>query len=218
MPINDKRTDTSAFIKSGTEQLFQGGKLGVQSIGKLAGVFVLFAVTNLVLLGVLYYQTGVSGGILGGLLGCLFTAYAVHRTYCVVLISAAKFVYVRSSPLFHKICMRIIEHASELDVNEKKREQVIDFSYMMSEQFGNRCPLLIRSGISLLLSRIPMTGMLSDMEQIIASGNREQAGIMLFEKVDHYVHKSIFETNTMKYFFWLLPTNVLLLLGIGMVL
>jgi len=197
--------------------LQEGGQHGVQSIAKVIGVFLLFVTTNLLLFGFLIYKSGVGGGLFAALFGFLFTIYATYRAYSVVKINTAKFVYTHATPLFQRICTRIIERATLLyDTNAGTVEQVVALPTMLDEQFGNRCPRLIHKGVSLLLSRIPVTEILGSMKQNIASVDKDQAGRMLFERIDDYI-QSIFERYSMKYVFWLLPVNVLLLLGIGIV-
>lgn len=209
--------------------LWHGGKYGARSAGKFIGVLALFAVTNLGLFAFFLYRLfayGYSHGDLswvlaGVLLGILFTAYAVYRAYFVVLVDTSKFVYDRSTPLFRRICTQIVGHARELydskhDIGGRKLDQVIDFSSLVSEQYGKRCPRLVRNGISFLLTRIPVVGMLFELKQVITDGDREQAGIMLYDKVDRYLHESVFEPNNMRFVFWLLPINVVALIVFGM--
>jgi hypothetical protein len=204
--------------KIAAEMLLHSGKHIAVSTGKLAGVLVLFVLTNLLLSVFLFYHAGLFGKLVGVPLGFAFMIYAVIRAYTVVRIDTARAVYDQFlTPLLRQTCTQITERASQLDTNGKTQDQVTDFLSALPEQFGNRCPRLIRNGISFLLSRIPVSEILSNMEQTISNGNQEQAGKMLFDNINGYVHKSIFQQNKLSAVFWILLANVLSLLLIGII-
>lgn len=211
--------------------LLHSGKHGVRSVSKFIGVLALFIITNLCLFLFLLYRLFAYGyshdelawGIAGVLIGVLFTVYAGYRAYFVVLVDTAKFVYDRSTPLFQGICTRIVGHAFELynaklDTGGKKLEQIIDYSSLLTEQFGKRCPRTIQRGISFLLARIPVVGMLLELKQVITDGDQERAGMMLHEKIDRYLHESLFEPTNMRFAFWLLPLNIIALIAFGTIM
>lgn len=211
--------------------LLHGGKFGVRNAGKFGIVILLFAITNLFLFGfVLYrlfaysYSHQELGWTLAAmLLGIIITIYAGYRMYFVVLTDMAKFIYSHSTPLFQEICATIVDHSSELytkkiDADGKKLAHVIDFSTLLSEQYDNRCPRLIKRGILFLLTQIPVIEMLVGIKEVIADGERDQAKKILFQSIDRYLHKSIFNANNIHFIYWLLPINFVGVTTIGMIL
>jgi len=192
--------------------LREGSKIGLGSVGRLCGILLLFCTVNLLLLGYAIYKWNIGAIALVMILGLLCTAYAGKRTYLIVILDLAKLVYKNTSPLFHIICAQIVEHISKF--REKQAiniqiEKVINVQKIIEDKLG-KVPRIITNSVSFVLKQIPITNMLSDIQNVFVSGDKEQATAFLHEKIDKYVEESIFCKNTITWIFWLLPLNVII--------
>lgn len=237
MSNNDDDQLTALMRLSGhpLRLLREGGKLGLGSVSRLVAILALFVSVNLILFGYAAYKllwvaySHSNAGILFFLivLGTAFTAYAGYRAYFGVVLDIAKFVYGNSSPLFHSICGQIVDHASEfyskhssgvqsgmakIDPDGKNIAKIIDLQKIMTEKYG-KAPRLVRGGVSFVLNRLPIVGMLLELKDVlVADDGKTKATDLLHHKIDRYVEESIFSQNTIRWVFWLLPLNVLAVL------
>ncbi len=206
--------------------LREGGKRGLGSVGRLLGIMLLFGGINVLLFGyaayrllwLAYSHQNVGTFVVSICLGLLCLAYAGYRAYFGVVLDLAKFVYQNASPLFHTICGRIVDHASELMTNRsatamdgKMMGKMVDVKNIMAEKYG-KAPRVLQNSVSFILKRIPIAGMLFEMKDVLTPDGKEKATEMLHQRIDRYVEESLFSQNTISWIFWLLPVNVIVLL------
>lgn len=200
--------------------LREGGRSGLKNVGRLIAVLLLFGFVNLGLsvyaayrlFWIDYLHQNIAWFLLILLSATLWSAYAAYRAYCNVLLDVAGIVYRRSSPFIALVCRRLVEHASEFLAaghgKERHIGKIIHLQQLISEQFG-RTPRFIRSALMFVFRRIPVLGMLIDLQDTISGGEKERAIALLHEKVDLYVEESIFSRNTFFWIYWLLPVDIL---------
>ncbi|MDR3197224.1 MAG: hypothetical protein LBU34_05075 [Planctomycetaceae bacterium] len=234
VPNQDKFILLIQLLKHPFQLFWEGSKLGFNSVGRLIGIIFLFSLVNIMLFGYAAYKllwqsySFYNIGILVWLiiLGLLFTAYAGYRAYSGVVLDLAKFIYQNASPLFHTICERIIDHASEfydkhsgivqnnivkIDPDGKKIEKIINIQQIITEQYG-KVPKNIRNSVSFVLKQLPIVNMLFDLKDVLMLEGKEKATDLLHQKIDRYVEDSIFSRNTTFWILWLLPLNIIVLL------
>jgi hypothetical protein len=205
---NENKLSTLMQLSGSPLQLLRnGGKVGLSGIGRLAGIILLFGFVNLLLLIIALYKQNYAAGGLVLLLGLFCTIYAGKRAYFGIILDLAKFIYQNASPLFRAICEQIVEQAGKVSGNGRV-EDIINVKKLIEEKLG-KAPAIICKGVSLILKRLPIANMLSDMQNVLATESKERAAALLHQKIDKYVEESIFSKNTISWLFWLLPLNVI---------
>jgi len=214
MDNNNKLAFLVQLSEHPLQLLRNGGKVGLSGFGRLIGILLLFSIVNLLLLVYAIYKQNIIACILVVIIGLLCTVYAGKRAYLGIIFDLTKYIYQNASSLFHVICEQIIDQASKFSGKQSgnvRVENIINVQKIIEDKLG-KAPRIICKGISLLLKRLPIADMLSDLQNVITSEGKERVAVLLHQKIDKYVEESIFSRNTISWIFWLLPLNVIVLL------
>lgn len=200
----------------------QGGKLGVTGIKRFIQVVILFSLVNSLLFVygfVRIISTGVGTEkfivlLVVALLGIGTTAYVAYRAYQYAAIDVMRVVYENMSGLFQKICAIIIDKVwaifqDKTKLNNKQLEKAINIGEIVNEQY-KKMPRLLKRGITLVLSKVPVVGTLMTLRNELVEGGKEKASHKLFEKMDGFIG-TFFKANNIHWVWWLLPLNIVVM-------
>jgi hypothetical protein len=203
--------------------IVEGGKFGIKSIKKFFGIIALFAITNTILF---FYSIVCSFStpftfsklffvLLVFLIGLGITIYSGYRAYQIVILDTLMVVYKNLTPHFQKASALIVEKAASMlkanaNLKEGQLTKVIDVGQMINQHYS-KSPALLRKGITMILNRIPLLKILTEIKGDILSGNKAQASVKLYTKLDEFITDTIFGNNNTKWVWWLLPLNILIL-------
>ncbi|MEZ5174117.1 MAG: hypothetical protein R2850_11575 [Bacteroidia bacterium] len=202
----------------------EGGKLGVKGIKRFFLVLFLFAITNLFLLLYSVIRVVMSGFempklvivILVLLIGIGFTAYAAYRVYQFVMIDAMRVIYGNMTSFFKNLSQTIIEKAASIiqgktEITDQKLIEALDFGKMIQSKYKN-APGILKKGITMILKRIPFTGIITLLKTDISDGRLDDASARLYSEMDGFITTTIFGNNNTRWVWWLLPLNIVALL------
>lgn len=197
------------------------GKYGVKGVKYFALVIILFGLGNLVtFLYSLYRFIGVEKGtseimIFAGIfvVGIIFTVLACYLTYKYLMLDGIHLVYKQMEPLVRKICSVVMNKLGTKAVDkesETKMDKVFNTQDLIEDIYGTKVPRPVRWGIAFVIDQIPFVSLLSEVKNARKNETTEEASEYFYQKVDHYIVSMIFETNTMKWIYWLLPLNMII--------
>ena len=225
IPIG-KAEDTNAVLEilnRPWKLIKEGGKLGINGIKHFFIVFFLFTTVNIILfvyalnrLFIVDFELSkIPYVVLIFVLGLLTTLYALRRAYQYILIDTIRVIYENLSSLFHKITDYIIDKVEdtfdvEVDLSESKLTKALDFGIVINSTY-DKIPKFLRKGIIRVLNKVPFVGMLIDLKEDLMKGNKVEASMKLYDKMDGFIGETIFEDNNTKWIWWLLPLNILIL-------
>lgn len=204
--------------------LLNGGQYGVGSLKRFFGVVVLFCITNVLLFFyalIRLFMGGVEGskmtylGLL--LLLCIgICVYVAYRMYQYVILNVMEMIFNNLKGLFQKLCSLMIDKAEGLwnakaGTSGAALRQAINFEDLLNNRFV-RMPRILRKGLSMVLSKVPLLGMLADLENEILGGGKEAASQRLYEKMNQFVVDTIFANNDTKWVWWMLPLNIVIVI------
>ena len=150
------------------------------------------------------------------IVGILFTVFAIYKAYQFVLVEIFGYAYQQSSGLFHKLSDLIVENSEKIlnkSSNNKSVAQAIDYAGVLKEKF-ERTPKFLSKAVAFLLNRVPLLGMVKNVQSEIAQGNKEAASAQLYGEMDTFISQNIFGSNNTKWVYWLLPLNIIVMLAI----
>ncbi len=203
----------------------EGGKLGVNGVKRFSTVLFLFGGANTILfiysLSRLFASEFEFSKLLMVLLvlivGLGITLFSAYRTYQYVLIDTLRVIYENLSSFFQKVSESVIDKVEDkfkgkVDLTDNQLTKAMDFGKMVNTKY-RRTPKFLRRSIVMVLNKIPFVGMLLDVKDDIAQGNKVQASAKLYNKMDGFISNTIFGSNNTRWVWWLLPLNI-----IGMVI
>jgi hypothetical protein len=143
------------------------------------------------------------------------TIYAAYRTYHYVIIDTLRVIYENLSSLFKKIAALIIDKVAGLferkkEVSEDQLTKALDFKKMVNSKF-QIVPNFLRKGIIRILYKIPFVGMILEVKDDIKKGNKAEASVKLYTKMDNFITEYIFGSNNTNWVWWVLPANIIVL-------
>jgi hypothetical protein len=218
----EKANKLSELMDHPWQLITQGGKLGVTGIKRFILIFILFSFVNSVLFIyglVQFITTGASPNklvilLVLALLGVGATAYAAYRAYQYAFIDVVRVIYENMSGFFQKICAIIIDKVwaifqDKTKLNNKQLEKAINIGEIVNEQY-KKMPRLLKRGITLVLSKVPVVGTLMTLRNELVEGGKEKASHKLFEKMDGLIG-DFFQANNTRWVWWLLPLNIVVM-------
>jgi hypothetical protein len=148
------------------------------------------------------------------LLGVGATAYAAYRAYQYAFIDVVRVIYEIMSGFFQNICAIIIDKVwaifqDKTKLNNKQLEKAINIGEIVNEQY-KKMPRLLKRGITLVLSKVPVVGTLMTLRNELVEGGKEKASHKLFEKMDGLIG-DFFQANNTRWVWWLLPLNIVVM-------
>lgn len=146
------------------------------------------------------------------IVGILIIAFSLSMTYRYVIVDALSVAYKYLTPLFKKICIKIINTVVDKGNKLTKRdiEQKLNVGSLMVEIYGKKAPKYVQKGLLFALGKIPFNTFLTNMQQELSEkkDNRRLSEI-LYKQVDNYMTGSVFGENSMKWMPWLVLLNLL---------
>lgn len=197
------------------------GKFGVKGIKYFTLVVILFGMGNLVtFLFSLYKFIGLEKGtseiaIFIGIfiVGVVFTILACYLTYKYLMLDGVHIVYKKMEPLVRKVCSIVMNKLGTKAVdkeNETKMDKVFNTQDLIQDIYGTKVPRPIKWGISFVMDNIPFVSLLADVKNARKNETTEEASEYFYQQVDRYIVSEIFDSNTMKWIYWLLPLNMII--------
>jgi len=189
----------------------EGEKLGVNGVKYFFKILFLFALSNTVLflyaisrifltdfefIKILYV-------LLVLIIGLGITIYSAYRTYHYVIIDTMRVIYGNLSSFFHKLCELIIDKMESLfqenvDFTDNQLNKVLNFSKLVNSKY-QKTPIFLRKGIIMILNKIPLVEMLTDLKEGTLLGNKFESSTKLYDKMDEFISDSIFGNNNTKW-------------------
>ncbi len=179
----------------------ESGKLGIKGILQFVGIIGLFVIPNLALIFYCVFRATTASEVdqndsfltLGYvvLIGVIFVAYASVLAHKFVLIASVGAVYKNSSAIFRRISEKIVDSAismttSKTPLTKQSFQKTINISKLVHSEFG-KLPRFFRAGLIFMLKRLPLAGMVTELKDLIVSGNREAASEKLYQKMDELI-------------------------------
>ncbi|NNJ56284.1 MAG: hypothetical protein HKP14_09135 [Bacteroidia bacterium] len=203
--------------------ILQSGKFGIRGAKRLFSIGFLFGFCNLLLITYGFYNYfGKHSESINGLylmllfaVGILFTGFALYRAYQFVLVEIFGYAYQQSSGLFHRLSEVIIDNSEKVvnQSNDSQFSKAFDYASVLKEKF-DRAPRFVSKAVSFLLNKIPLAGMVKNVQSELAEGNKEEASSHLYNEMDTFITQNIFGSNNTKWVYWLLPLNIAVMLAI----
>lgn len=211
------------LLNSPVKLILNGGKLGVTGIKKFFLTLFLFTTANTILffyaisrLFVVPFEAShIFYVILVFVIGLGVTIYAQYRTYHYVIIDTIRVIYENLTPFFEKISAILIDKASGVFKGSEKTSDTqlakkVNIGKLVNSSF-KKMPKILRKGITLVLSKVPIIGMLMAIRNDIVNGDSTIASNKLHQQIDGFISNTIFGNNTIKWIWWLLPLNIIFL-------
>ncbi len=220
--IMDKNLELYNAINNPWLLIRKGGSLGIKGVGRLIGIIILFAISNIVLFFLFpfikffvveYKQENIVFLLIILIAGVSFTSLAGYKAYKYVILDTVRIIYENSEQLFLKLIGLVVNKLDELakskvDLNNANLKKAINFTQVVNEKF-KKAPKIVQKGIVLILNRIPLTELVTEFKEDIMSGNKEEVTIKLHRKIDGFISETIFGGNNTNWIFWLLPLNLI---------
>uniref|UniRef100_UPI0040494C31 hypothetical protein n=1 Tax=Flavobacterium sp. TaxID=239 RepID=UPI0040494C31 len=202
----------------------EGGKIGINGVKLFFTVLFLFSFSNFFLF--IYaiirlFATEFAFSkllylLLVFIIGLGFTIFAIFQTYQQIIINTISVIYISLKPFFKRISEHIIDKSAILfkgnaELTKKNVNKVLDFGTLINSKY-RKLPSIIRNGMILILSAIPWVGMLTDVREEVAQGDKKGASSKLYKKMNGYIVETIFRDNNTQWIWWLLSINVVLLI------
>ncbi len=199
-----------------SELIVEGGKFGISGLFKMIKTIVLFSILNIVLCYYFLKATSNFGNgwyiILVIILGFIFTFFAAYKTYRYLLIHVFIGIYEQLEPLFKGVSTFVIDKSEDLingktNLKNAKNTKSIDVKEILSSNY-DKVPKVFKIGMTFIINRIPFVEMLADLKEEMDEDNKEATSEQLLEKMNGFVQNSIFDNNTTKWMYWLVPLNI----------
>ena len=229
LPENEEKNNKLLELLNHPWKLIkEGGKFGVNGVKRFFTILFLFSISNTILF---FYSISklfstdfefskIFYAFLVLVIGLGITIYASYRTYQYVIIDTMRVIYENLSSFFKKISELIIDKSEGLfqgkaDLSDNQLTKALDFGKIVNSKY-QKTPAFLRKGIILILNKIPFVGMLIDLKEDIVKGNKIEASTKLYSKMDGFISGTIFGNNNTNWVWWLLPINILILIGVIM--
>lgn len=223
LPENEKNnTKLIELLDHPWKLIKEGSKLGINGVKRFFTVLFLFTLSNSILfvysiirlIKTDFEYSKIIFVLLVLLIGVGITIYSAYRTYQYVVIDTLSVIYKNLESLFKKITEMIIDQVEKLikgkvNLTDTQLTKAIDFGKMINSNY-KKMPRFLRKGIILILNRLPIVGMVSNLKTDIISGNKLEASTKLYNKIDGFISESIFGSNNTKWIWWLLPLNIII--------
>ncbi|MEE9349584.1 MAG: hypothetical protein V3U80_06010 [Flavobacteriaceae bacterium] len=198
------------------ELVDNASKIGIKSILKMLPMVFIFALVNTII-----YIYSLFGGFednvlrntsLVFLIGLLFTFIAGYKTYRYVMVTIFSSVYHLFTPFIRKVSNAVVAKGDSLLQGKKtKNSKVIDVGKLLTNSY-NKVPGFLKFGMTFLINRIPFVEMLMDLKSNMDENESDQVkSDQLYYKINDYVKTDVFDSNTTKWVYWLLPLNIAVL-------
>lgn len=223
---NEKNASLLELLNHPLELLRNGSKFGITGFKRLLTNGFLFGASNLVLFLYAIYRTfatelaGSHFGyvILVLLIGIGFTAYAISLTYKYIVINVLSAVYENSTSLLQRATTGIIDRVDGMldgtkEMTDAQVQKAVNVGSIVNDKYA-KAPRILKKGITMVLNRIPLVGMLMDVKEDLVAGNKTTANDKLYNNIDGFLTNSVFGTNNTKWVWWLLPLNIIISLVI----
>ena len=194
----------------------ESGKFGINAIFSTLTTVLLFSIVNIAIFIYAIYNGFDNHKTLFifivALIGFLFTFIAGYKMYRYILINAFSSIYKHIAPFFQKISAFVVDKSEDLlngktNLKNKKNSKSIDVKKMLNDKY-TKVPGFIKFGMTFIINSIPFVEMLGDLKEEMDDDNKEIASQKLFGKMDDFIHKSVFDNNSKKWIYWLLPLNI----------
>lgn len=201
--------------------LVQGAGTGLVAARKVLFLLFLFFLCNFFLSIYGIYRFFVNDAIISHLpwvlgvvlVGFIGTALAAYKGYQYALLGAIQLCYNAMNGVFHQLSTFIVKKAAEImktgsNAEDKNLAHALNIADMVNQRF-KKLPRLLRKGIIMVLKRVPILGMLTDLRGDIVQGNTEVASKKLFTKIDEFIQDMIFSKNTTRWLWIVFFANML---------
>ena len=198
------------------------GKIGLNGFIRLVAVVGLFLFTNLILMIIAivsFANTEMTNTqtiwlIATAVVGIVSTAFAFIKTYRYLILDVMKIAYSTLEGVLRKLCLRIVEVLIEKSKEQQQihKEKIIKIinTYFSTQKVFLKFPGIIRKGLILILKKVPFYDFVMEFKEMILTGNTEEISNELYIKVDTFIVEEVLGSATMKWLFWLLPLNILI--------
>lgn len=151
--------------------------------------------------------------------GLIFTAVAFYCTYKYILIDTLNIAYKYLTPLFKKVCVKIIDKAisgGNKLLGKQDIGSVLNVGSLMVEVYGKKLPKYVRKGVVFILKRVPFSTFLFNMQDELKSEKKDAKALSekLYFELDSYIINTFLKKNSMRWMFWFLPLNIIIQIGI----
>jgi len=125
----------------------------------------------------------------------ILIGFMLFSAYNFLILDVMRVINKNLNPLYKKLCSILIEkialliEGENVDLN-KDLKTTVNIALIIDEYF-QKIPKLIRKGVTLLLKRVPLIGMLTELKAEILN-DKEKASTLLFTEIDSFINESIF--------------------------
>ncbi|MBF0575786.1 hypothetical protein [Dysgonomonas sp. GY617] len=215
----EQQSETSFSIN----QLFKdAGKQSLKALKWFIIVLISFGLPNIIFFILSLFKYGskpfaesslcIFGVLLIGLLSIFLSLYI---TYKYLLIDTLSIAYKYLTPLFKKVCVKIIDKVisgGNKLIGKRDIEKMLNIGSLMIEVYGKQLPSYVRKSVIFILSRVPFSDFLFKMQDDLRSGRKDSKTLseMLYFQLDEYIVNTFFRGNSMKWMLWFLPLNIII--------
>ncbi|HCO67225.1 MAG TPA: hypothetical protein DIT04_05645 [Dysgonomonas sp.] len=210
----DVNIENSDKFFSFSRMMKDAGVQALKSAKWFAIILCLFSITNIIFCIASIFSNSAKSGLyifITFIIATLSITFSMYMTYRYIVVDALRVVYGYLTPIFKKICTKIIDViiAGGNKLTKKDIEKEINAKSIMLEVYGKKAPKYVQKGLMLVLNKIPFSTFLVDMhEEIMEKKDGVRLSEILYKKMDTYIIDSIFNVNTMKWALWLIIINV----------
>lgn len=149
------------------------------------------------------------------LIGFICIAFALYNTYRYLLIDTLNVAYKYLTPLFKKVCVKIIDKVvagGNLLIGKRDIEKMLNVGSLMIEVYGKKLPSYLQKSVMFILKRIPFSNFLFNMQDDLKNGMKDSKALseILYDQLDTYIINTFFSNNSMKWIAWFLPLNIIM--------
>lgn len=221
---DSKSAKLLALAKQPLKMLAQAGKDGARAVRNFLSILIMMSMTNFVVLIYVIYRFFASDAAVSSLgwillivvIDVLFTLLCAYRGYQYLMIEVLHQLYNSLAGAFQKLCYSISERASGIfqkggTQQEGKLQKLVNAKELAGTYF-NKAPRLLRWGLNILLSKIPMYSFLKQMDGDLRAGNIQSASDKLYSETDGWIRENVFGNNTVRWMWIMYLLNVLVAL------
>lgn len=194
----------------------------LKALKSLVLVLLIFGLPNILFITISLYKQGnktVEGSSLGLFIILAVTLisiiFALYSTYKYLLIDTLYIAYKYLSPLFEKICIKIIDKAiagGNKLLGKRDIDQILNVGALMIEVYGKKLPSYLQKAVIFILRRVPFSDFLFNMQEDLKNGRKDTKTLSqtLHAQLDTYINNCFFASNSMKWIAWFLPSNIII--------
>lgn len=203
------------------ELIKDAGKQSLKAIKRFIIVLLTFGFSNIVFFIITLFKYGnralnESSFCLFAVLfvGLISTAFALYCTYKYILVDTLNVAYKYLTPLFKKICVKIIDKVisgGNSLMGKRDIEKSLNIGSLMVEVYGKNLPRYLQKSVKFILKHIPFSTFLLSMQADLRSGRKDNKALSetLYTQLDSYIVDNFFKNNSMKWIIWFLPLNII---------